>query len=109
VHRLWLTVILALYLGLAYLIRATERFHVYSVLGPGGGREGGRGGVCLWDCGCVPGRLLRGLGVIWVSKWVTEGKIGRESKFADRAGALREEERNLEISVSEGWEVRFFQ
>ncbi|KAB5578671.1 hypothetical protein GE09DRAFT_953105 [Coniochaeta sp. 2T2.1] len=87
VHMLWLIVLLALYLGLAYVTRATKGFYVYSFLDPG---ENGKGAVVGYVFGIAVACLVVfwvAWGLIWVRRWVTEVKMGRRGKFARRDAA----------------------
>jgi hypothetical protein len=92
VHLLWLIVILAAYLGLAYLTHATKHVYVYNFLNPApkvlnaeGHNVGGVGGlVAAYVVGiavgiCVLFCVVKGL--VWVRKWVTETKCGMMGKF----------------------------
>jgi hypothetical protein len=98
VHMLWLIVILALYLGLAYLTKATKGFYVYSFLDPG---VDGKGAVAGYVFGIAAACLI----IFWVSwglirlrKWVTEEKLGRRGKLARRDGAWTGPTEDLEMS-----------
>jgi len=90
VHMLWLIVVLALYLGLAYLTRATKGFYVYSFLDPA---ESGKGFVVAYVFGIAVGCLIV-FGVVWglirLRQWVTENKLHMNGKFA-RQRAWRSE------------------
>ncbi|RYP60560.1 hypothetical protein DL771_010477 [Monosporascus sp. 5C6A] len=84
VHLLWLIVILALYLGLAYVTLATKGFYVYPFLNPAATR-GGRRGVTAYIFGIMSAVIvIFGIvwGVIWVRRWFTEEKMGCKGKFA---------------------------
>ncbi|RYP32295.1 hypothetical protein DL767_005270 [Monosporascus sp. MG133] len=84
VHLWWLIVILALYLGLAYVTLATQGFYVYPFLNPAE-TAGGRRGVTAYIFGILAAVIVVfGIvwGVIWVRRWVTEEKMGCKGKFA---------------------------
>ncbi|RYP54008.1 hypothetical protein DL768_001158 [Monosporascus sp. mg162] len=84
VHLWWLIVILALYLGLAYVTLATQGFYVYPFLNPAE-NAGGRRGVTGYIFGILAGVIVVfGVvwGVVWVRRWVTEEKMGCKGKFA---------------------------
>jgi hypothetical protein len=83
VHMLWIIVVLALYLAVAYVTRATKGFYTYSFLDPG--KQGGL--VAAYVFGIAIGGLLAfgfAWGVVWVRRWVTETKLGRKGKFSRR-------------------------
>ena len=80
IHLLWLIVILALYLGLAFLTHYTQNIYVYSFLDPASG-TGKRAGYIV---GILVGAIIVFLiieGVAWGRKWLTEKKWGCEGKF----------------------------
>jgi hypothetical protein len=76
-----LIIILALYLGLAYLTHATENIYVYSFLDPANGR-GLVAGACI---GILVGSIIVFIIVryfIWLRQWIVERKLrigGRQS------------------------------
>ncbi|KAI0096327.1 hypothetical protein F4776DRAFT_651731 [Hypoxylon sp. NC0597] len=81
VHVLWLIVLLALYLALAYVTRATKGFYTYSFLDPG--KTGSL--VAAYVFGIAAATIIIfGIvkGLIWTRRWVTEEKMGRRGKFA---------------------------
>ncbi|CAK7229011.1 hypothetical protein SBRCBS47491_007104 [Sporothrix bragantina] len=83
VHIAGLIVLLALYLALAYITRATKGFYVYSFLDPA--QSGGAGLIAAYVFGIAVGcALIFALvqGLIWVRRWITEAKLGKEGKFA---------------------------
>ncbi|KAI0151642.1 hypothetical protein GGR57DRAFT_471009 [Xylariaceae sp. FL1272] len=90
VHIVWLLVILALYLALAYVTEATKGFYTYSFLDPG--LEGGLVAAYVFGIAvgfCVVFGVVQGL--IWVRRRLTEGRSGR---VVDRDGdGEREKER----------------
>lgn len=82
VHIPWLILILALYLGLAFITYATRGVYVYSFLDY---RKNGRGIVAAYIIGIAVGIVIIFCIVwclIWLRKWVTETKMGKEGKFA---------------------------
>lgn len=90
VHMLWLIVILALYLGLAYLTKATKGFYVYSFLDPG---VDGKGAVAGYVFGIAAACLIIfwvAWGLIRLRKWLTEEKLGKDGKFAGQHAAWRD-------------------
>jgi hypothetical protein len=83
VHMLWLIVLMALYLSLAYVTKATKGFYTYAFLDP----EVQGSMVAAYVFGIAVGCLLFfGLawGAIWLRKYVTETKLGKKGKFATR-------------------------
>ncbi|KAL1903164.1 hypothetical protein Sste5346_000449 [Sporothrix stenoceras] len=83
VHVAGLIVLLALYLGLAYITRATKGFYVYSFLDPA--QKGGSGMIAAYVFGIAVGCLVVFAivqGLIWVRRWATETKGGMTGKFA---------------------------
>lgn len=97
IHLLFLIILLASYLGLAYVTYATKHYFVYSFLNPNPkndvvGLDGktehlggvGKGGVVGYVFGiaiaiCIIFALSRGLTAL--RKWVTEEKMGKKGKF----------------------------
>ncbi|OTA68584.1 hypothetical protein K449DRAFT_386876 [Hypoxylon sp. EC38] len=94
IHVLWLIVLLALYLALAYVTRATKGFYTYSFLDPGktgslvAGYVFGIAAATIVIFGIVRG-------VIWVRCWVTEEKMGRRGKLAKTRSRTDVEEHEL--------------
>lgn len=112
IHLLWLVVLLACYLGLAYLTHTTKHVYVYNFLNPApktlnaqGHNVGGVGslvaayvvgiavGICILFC------VVRGL--IWARKWVTETKMERLGKFYGGREMGRGE---VELETQRVWE-----
>ncbi|KAI0178571.1 hypothetical protein GGR52DRAFT_532654 [Hypoxylon sp. FL1284] len=80
IHALWLIVVLALYLALAYLTRATKGFYVYPFLDP----TKAHSLVAAYVLGIgIATLIIFGIvkGALWVRCWVTEVKMGWEGKF----------------------------
>ncbi|KAI1082060.1 hypothetical protein F5B20DRAFT_46194 [Whalleya microplaca] len=97
-HLPWLIVILALYLALAYVTRASEGFYTYSFLDPG--LQGSL--VAAYVFGIAVGIVVIFAvvwGLIWTRRWVTEERLGMRGRFAEgeRRGG---EEEDLEMSGS---------
>lgn len=90
VHLLALVVVLALYLALAYLTRATKGFYVYPFLDPsqGAGRTAGYILGILLAVIVVFGLVY---GVIALRVWITERKLGMDGKFARQPDTWRAE------------------
>lgn len=80
IHLLFLIVILAFYLGLAYLTRYTQGFYVYSFLDPGNGTGKLVGHVFGILAGIIVIFLITN-GLMWLRKWFTEKKMGMTGKF----------------------------
>jgi hypothetical protein len=74
-HIPFLILILGLYLGVAYISRATEHFYVYSFLNPQTG-SGKVAGYCFGILAATAVVFVVVWVVIWVRKWVTEKKLG---------------------------------
>lgn len=106
-HIPFLIIILGLYLGVAYMTRATEHFYVYDFLDP----RTGSGKVAAHDFGIIAIAIVLFLviwGLIWVRKWVTEKKLkmaklhpsAAHSTYEDVEMSAREKS-GLEASASE--------
>lgn len=83
-HLPWLIMVLALYLALAYVTKATKGFYPYSFLNPEEGDKGS-GGVAAYIMGILAAIIVVFLFVrvlIWVRKLVTERKMMMDGKFA---------------------------
>lgn len=73
-HIPFLIIILGLYLGVAYITRATEHFYVYHFLDP----KTGTGKVAAHDFGVIAIAIVLFLviwGLVWARKWVTEKRF----------------------------------
>lgn len=82
VHMLWLVIILALYLSLAYLTEATRGFYPYPFLDP---EENGRGVLAGYILGIAVASIIFfwiAKGLVWLRQWLTERKMGMDGKFA---------------------------
>jgi len=75
-HLAFLLVILGLYLGVAYITRATEHFYVYHFLDPATG-SGKVAGYCFGILAATIVVFLVVWCLIWVRRWITETKLGR--------------------------------
>lgn len=87
IHLLWLIIILALYLGLAFITHATEHFWVYTFLDDS--RKGGRGLVAGYIIGILVGAVIVFVIVrylVVLRKWVTETKLGKTGRLETRGG-----------------------
>ena len=83
-HLLFLILILALYLALAYITHATQGFYTYDFLDT----SKGSGRVAGYAFGILAGICVV-FGLVWclirLRKWVTEKKWHMEGKFSARA------------------------
>ncbi|KAI0383504.1 hypothetical protein F5Y04DRAFT_250362 [Hypomontagnella monticulosa] len=81
IHALYVVVVLAFYLALAYLTRATAGFYPYPFLDPS--RTGKLVAAYVFGIG-VAGVVIFAIVwcVIWVRRWITEEKLGMRGKFA---------------------------
>jgi hypothetical protein len=96
-HMLWLILVLALYLALAYVTAADKGFYTYSFLDPG--RQGGL--VAAYVFGIAVGCLIIfGVvwGIIWLRKYITETKLGKTGKFTEPSGHSAGSGKDLEMS-----------
>ncbi|VUC32082.1 unnamed protein product [Clonostachys rosea] len=87
VHAFWLLIILALYIGLAFLTLATQGFYMYPFLDYRA--VGGRAMVAAYLIGFAAGAVLvfcAVQAVIWFRRWATETKLGLNGKAAEMAG-----------------------
>lgn len=82
VHMFWMIVVLALYLGLAYITVATKHFYVYNFLDPSKAKNGL---VAAYVFG-IAIVILIVFGIVWclvwTRRWLTESKLGMEGKLA---------------------------
>ncbi|KAJ4295939.1 hypothetical protein N0V88_004641 [Collariella sp. IMI 366227] len=101
VHMLWLILLLALYLCVAYVTEATKGFYPYDFLDPG--KQHGL--VAAYAFGIAAGCLIVfGVvwGLIWLRKFVTENKLGKMGKFARADGAETGAPKDLEMGRLQG-------
>jgi hypothetical protein len=97
IHMLWVIVIEALYLALAYITRATKGFYVYSFLDPA---TKGSGMVVAYIFGIAVAVIvifLLVVGFTVLRNWITEKKLGMTGKFA----AKSRRDRDAEMAVAE--------
>ena len=82
-----LIVLLALYLGLAYLTHTTEHFYVYSFLNPANG-QGLVAGACvgILVASIIVFVIVRYL--ILLRRWTTEQKLGLSEKGGPRSSSF---------------------
>ncbi|KAI9843409.1 MAG: hypothetical protein M1837_006435 [Sclerophora amabilis] len=81
-HLLILLVLLALYVGLAYLTHATQGFYPYAFLDPS---TGGQGRVTAYAFGILAAIIVIFIvvwGLIWLRRWLTERVARREGVFS---------------------------
>ncbi|WYZ44314.1 hypothetical protein EsH8_VII_000750 [Colletotrichum jinshuiense] len=84
VHMLWVIIVLALYLALAYVTYYTKNFYPYSFLDI---KANGSGKVAAYIIGIAIAGIIFYLiakGLIWLREWVTEKKLGMDGKFAQQ-------------------------
>jgi hypothetical protein len=99
IHILWLIIILACYLGLAYLTHSTRGIYVYGFLDP----AGGKGKLAGYVLGIAVGIIVIFVivkGLIWLRRWVTETKLHKEGKF--HAGRSKEQG-DVELDAGRRW------
>ncbi|KAK1757373.1 hypothetical protein QBC47DRAFT_296340 [Echria macrotheca] len=101
VHMLWLILVLALYLAVAYITKATRGWYPYGFLDPGKQHAL----VAAYVFGIAVGALVVfGVvtGLIALRKWVTETKMGRTGKFAkvEREAGRGDEEDMAELGAA---------
>ena len=84
IHLLFLVIILAFYLAVAYITHAAQGFYTYDFLDPGRGK----GRVAGYVFGILAGICVV-FGLVWccirVRKWLTEKKWHLEGKFSPKA------------------------
>ena len=83
-HLIPLIILLAMYLGLAFVTQATQGFYVYNFLDPGRSSGGAVAGyvVGILAAFCVLFVVVRY--IIWVRVWITERKMGMMGKRSGR-------------------------
>lgn len=102
-HLVFLIILLALYLALAYITHATEGFYPYSFLDTSKG-SGRVAGYCFGILAaiCVIFGVVWGL--IWLRDWATR-KLGFEGKFAGprrKGNGWAAGERDVEVVEMQG-------
>ena len=83
IHILWLILILAGYLAVAYITLADQGWYTYNFLDHD--EVGGRGVVAGYIFGIAVGIVIIFCivyGIVWVRRWLTEIKLGLDGKFA---------------------------
>lgn len=83
VHIVWLILLLAGYLGVAFITLATQGWYTYSFLDHD--EVGGRGIVAAYVAGILVGTIIVFCivwGIVWIRRWLTEKKLRMEGKFA---------------------------
>jgi hypothetical protein len=113
VHLFWLIILLAMYLGLAYVTHATKGFYTYNFLNPAPRVEGADGeniggwgttgvvGVCFGIAAGIIVVFLLSKGAAHLRKWLTEKKLGKTGKFyAGRRMGMGE----VELETQRVWE-----
>ena len=88
-HLAFLILILALYLGLAYLSRTTKGFYVYGFLNPAKGKSR----VVGYVLGILAAVVII-FGVIWGIIWIRGWFIRRFELDFDRTGRKRKDAQN---------------
>ena len=99
-HLLILIILLALYLGLAYLTKAVEGFYPYSFLDT----SKGSGRVAAYAFGILAAIIVI-FGVvwlvIWLRRWLTERKLGLQGNFGKGAGTTYSEQQDIPMASQE--------
>jgi len=101
IHMLWLIIILALYLCVAYVTYADKGFYTYNFLDP----EEQGAMLAAWIVGIAVGCcILFGVvwGLIWMRKKVTEEKMGLKGKFFGGATAMEDASSSVVRELEEG-------
>ena len=93
-HLLFLVVLLALYLSLAYLCHATEGFYVYSFLDP----STGKGHVAGYCIGILVAACVI-FGIVWFVIWLRNKATKNLGKFANERSSKR---KNGSVEDGEG-------
>lgn len=89
IHALWLIVVLALYLALAYVTHATKGFYTYTFLDI---EKQGSAITAAWIIAIAVAAVVIYLlvrGLLWLRLWLTEKKAGMDGRFAGQPAALR--------------------
>lgn len=101
IHLLFLIIILALYLGLAYLTRYTQGVYVYSFLDPSNGHQKTVIAYVFGIAAAIIIIYLLSKGLIVLRKLVTEKKMGKTGKFH---GGRAMNQGDAELEVTRIWE-----
>lgn len=73
--------LLALYLALTYITKATEDFYPYGFLDPSNGHSGRVAAYAFAILAAIVVIFLAVWGLIWARKWLTERMMGMKGKF----------------------------
>jgi hypothetical protein len=96
-HMVWLILILAGYLALAYVTYADQGFYTYGFLDHND--VGSRGLVAAYIFGILAGIIIifcLAWLLIWLRRWITESKLGMDGKF----GTGRPSERHDDVEMN---------
>jgi hypothetical protein len=88
IHLLFVLIMLALYLAVAYITHAVEGFWVYDFLDP----ANGEGKLCGYVFGILVAVIVWFCviyGVLWLKTWVFETKLGMKGKLAKNPSTTR--------------------
>ena len=97
-HILLITIILAMYLSLAYVTHATEGFYTYGFLDP----AQGAGKTAAYIVGVLAAAIIIfGVvwGLIWLRRWLTETVMGMRGKLSWRDRGARREIEDEEMVI----------
>lgn len=102
-HLPWLIVLLASYLGLAYLTKYTEHPYVYSFLDPGvdGNHKTRVIGYIFGTLAAIIVIFVLVRYSVWLRKWITERKLDKIGKFHGGRGIQHGE---VELTTPRLWE-----
>lgn len=93
-----LVILLALYLGLAYLTHSTQNFYVYPFLDPRNGR-GLIAGACIGILAAAVVVFVIVHFLIKLREWITETKLGLYGNLSTRNGKLLKSHTHESTSV----------
>jgi hypothetical protein len=82
IHMLWLIVLLAMYLAVAYITHAVQGWYTYSFLDPSVGGPGRVAGYVFGIAAAILIVFLIVKGLVWVRVWLTEKVLHMDGKFA---------------------------
>lgn len=96
-HLAILILILAFYLALAYVTKATQGFYTYDFLNPAGGKGGKVAGYVFGILLAIA--IIYGLvcALIWARKWLTERVLHKSAITSSKTTGIR----NSDIEMSE--------
>ncbi|PHH52783.1 hypothetical protein CFIMG_003780RA [Ceratocystis fimbriata CBS 114723] len=89
IHTFWISIIMILYLVLAYLTNATRHFYPYSFLDPGADGAGSIGTVIAYIIGIWAGFFVAFFAfkyLVTLRIWLTESKWNMTGEFSKRDG-----------------------